>query len=170
MAQGEAVTAGGVRVGERGGFGHGFLTGIWYFATLSRDLKRGSLRRYEILGEPVMLGRSPNGAAIALRDVCPHRAAPLSAGCFAREADGATASNAPIMAGASRPTDAAPPSPPSPTARISISPAFACARYPIGESQGMVFVWMAESCRDEAGPDAPPPVFPGVVGGGPKLG
>ena len=87
MAQGEAVTAGGVRVGGRGGFGHGFLTDIWYFAALSRKLKPGSLKRYEILGEPVMLGRAPDGTVVALRDVCPHRAAPLSAGRFAREAD-----------------------------------------------------------------------------------
>ncbi len=57
-----------------------FLYDIWYFACLGRDLKPGSLRRKELLGEPVLLGRTQAGEAFALRDICPHRAAPLSAG------------------------------------------------------------------------------------------
>jgi phenylpropionate dioxygenase-like ring-hydroxylating dioxygenase large terminal subunit len=36
--------------------------------------------RREILGEPVVLGRDEEGRAFALRDICPHRAVPLSAG------------------------------------------------------------------------------------------
>ncbi len=36
--------------------------------------------RREILGEPVLLGRDGEGRAFALRDICPHRAVPLSAG------------------------------------------------------------------------------------------
>ncbi|HMP62622.1 MAG TPA: Rieske (2Fe-2S) protein, partial [Phenylobacterium sp.] len=69
-------------------FGEGFLTDIWYFAALSRDLKPGKLQRYEIMGEPVLLGRDRKGAAYAIRDICPHRAAPLSAGKLVSEADG----------------------------------------------------------------------------------
>jgi phenylpropionate dioxygenase-like ring-hydroxylating dioxygenase large terminal subunit len=42
-------------------------------------------------------------------------------------------------------------------------------RYPVAESQGLVFVWMTGEARGEAEPDQPPPVFPGVVGGSPKL-
>src|SRR6476661_1042124 len=71
-------------------FGQGFLTDIWYFAALSSDLKPGKLARHELLGEPVLLGRSPKGEVFALRDICPHRAAPLSAGRFHEEASGAT--------------------------------------------------------------------------------
>jgi phenylpropionate dioxygenase-like ring-hydroxylating dioxygenase large terminal subunit len=37
-------------------------------------------------------------------------------------------------------------------------------RYPAAESQGLVFVWVGSG-----EPTEPPPVFPGVVGGGPKL-
>jgi phenylpropionate dioxygenase-like ring-hydroxylating dioxygenase large terminal subunit len=55
-------------------FGEGFLRDIWYFAALAGELKRGRLARYELLGEPVLLGRTPSGALVALRDVCPHRA------------------------------------------------------------------------------------------------
>ena len=169
MAQGEELTAGGVRVGKRGGFGHGFLTDIWYFAAPSRDLRRGSLKRYEILGEPVMLGRAPDGTAVALRDVCPHRAAPLSAGRFAREADGTVSVECPYH-GWRFATDG----------RCAAIPSLAGSRdfdlsrvrvrrFPVAESQGLVFVWMAGDHRADARPDTSPPVFPGVVGGGPKL-
>ena len=61
-------------------FGTGFLYDIWYFAALGCDLKPGKLQRYELLGEPVLLGRTHRGEVYALRDICPHRAAPLSAG------------------------------------------------------------------------------------------
>jgi len=59
-----------------------FLKNLWYMAGLSSSLKPGALRREVLLGEPVLLGRTPNGQAFALRDICPHRAAPLSAGKF----------------------------------------------------------------------------------------
>src|ERR1051326_6708190 len=59
-----------------------FLKNVWYMAGLSSSLKPGALRREMLLGEPVLLGRTPQGQALALRDICPHRAAPLSAGKF----------------------------------------------------------------------------------------
>jgi phenylpropionate dioxygenase-like ring-hydroxylating dioxygenase large terminal subunit len=42
-------------------------------------------------------------------------------------------------------------------------------RYPVAESQGLVFVWMGADGAGEAAPDPSPPSFPGVVGGRPKL-
>jgi len=84
MAEGDATT----RTQTRARFGEGFLYDVWYFAALSGELKPGEMRRYEILGEPVLLGRTKAGEAFALRDICPHRAAPLSAGQLHREADG----------------------------------------------------------------------------------
>src|ERR1700749_3734665 len=77
MAEGDAKTI-GTSEGTR--FGRGFLRDIWYFAALSGDLRPGRMKRQEILGEPVLLGRTRAGEAFALRDVCPHRAAPLAAG------------------------------------------------------------------------------------------
>jgi len=56
------------------------LRDLWYFAATSRELKRGEMFRREILGEPVLLGRDNEGRAFAMRDICPHRAVPLSAG------------------------------------------------------------------------------------------
>jgi phenylpropionate dioxygenase-like ring-hydroxylating dioxygenase large terminal subunit len=42
-------------------------------------------------------------------------------------------------------------------------------RYPVAESQGLVFIWMAGEARRDAEPSEPAPTFPGVVGGAPKL-
>lgn len=56
------------------------LQGLWYLAGLSREARPGAMLRRILFGEPVALGRTQTGAAFALRDVCPHRAAPLSAG------------------------------------------------------------------------------------------
>jgi phenylpropionate dioxygenase-like ring-hydroxylating dioxygenase large terminal subunit len=56
------------------------LRDLWYFGATSAELRRGAMFRREILGEPVVLGRDHEGRAFALRDICPHRAVPLSAG------------------------------------------------------------------------------------------
>ncbi len=150
-------------------FGHGFLKDIWYFAAMGGELKAGRLARYELLGEPVMLGRSPGGQLVALRDICPHRAAPLSAGRFHREADGRESVECPYH-GWRWGADGRCLAVPSLTEGDSLDVGkIAVRRYPVAESQGMVFVWMAEDPRGEAEPPEPPPRFPGVVGGPPKL-
>ncbi|HVL43182.1 MAG TPA: Rieske 2Fe-2S domain-containing protein, partial [Brevundimonas sp.] len=61
-------------------FGKGFVLDAWYFVALSRDVAPASLKRHELLGEPVLIGRTRAGQVYAMRDICPHRAAPLSAG------------------------------------------------------------------------------------------
>ena len=77
-------------------FGRGFLYDLWYFAALSSELKPGKLARYEMLGEPVLIGRTKAGVAYALRDICPHRAAPLSAGALVKDDQGAEAVQMPL--------------------------------------------------------------------------
>lgn len=57
-----------------------FVQDIWYFAGLSSDLKSGKLIRRVIANEPMTLGRRQDGSVFAMRDICPHRAAPLSSG------------------------------------------------------------------------------------------
>src|SRR5437016_5877883 len=49
-------------------------------AGLSASLAIGAMRREMLCGAPVLLGRTKQGEVFALRDICPHRAAPLSAG------------------------------------------------------------------------------------------
>lgn len=161
MAEGDAQSS---KTMPETKFGRGFLTDIWYFAALSSDLKAGKLARHEIVGEPVLLGRSRAGEVFALKDICPHRAAPLSAGRFVKEASGAEVVECPYH-GWRFGRDGACTAIPSLTAGQEMDVGrIRVRRYPVAESQGLVFVWIG------AGePDQPPPTFPGVVGGAPKL-
>lgn len=148
-------------------FGHGFLTDTWYLAALSRDMKPGKLTRAELLGEPVALGRSRSGRLFALRDVCPHRAAPLSAGRFHQDEMGVETVACPYHGWRFR-ADGACAAIPSLTADQAMDVSrIHVRRYPVAESQGMIFVWIGATPLGE--PDRPPPQFPGVVGGAPKL-
>ena len=172
MAEGEARTQS--TAAEPTGFGKGFLYDIWYFAALGSDLKPGKLQRYEIMGQPVLLGRQRSGDVYALRDICPHRAAPLSAGRLTADAAGEEVVECPYHGWTFR-TDGVCAKIPSlvqgqamEVSRIRVR------RYPVAESQGMVFIWMAQDEKargdgKDAEPDQPPPVFEGVVGGAPKL-
>ncbi len=56
------------------------LKDMWYFAATTAELRSGAQFRRVILDEPVLLGRTASGEAFALRDICPHRSVPLSAG------------------------------------------------------------------------------------------
>lgn len=150
-------------------FGRGFLYDIWYFAALSQDLKSGKLQRYEILGEPVLLGRDRKGKVYGVKDVCPHRAAPLSAGRLTEEADGRSSVECPYH-GWRFGTDGACASIPSLVADQDLDVSkIRIRRYPTAESQGMVFIWVSADPRFDGEPPEPPPVFDGVVGGGPKF-
>lgn len=162
MPDGEPRTA---RADAR--FGQGFITDAWYVAALSSDLPPGRLKALELTGEPVVLGRSRGGALFALRDVCPHRAAPLSAGAFHQAPDGTETIQCPYH-GWRFGADGACAAIPSLTADQALDVGrIGVRRYPAAESQGLVFVWLG--ARAGSGPDGPPPVFPGVVGGPPKL-
>lgn len=167
MAESETTTKQAASTPQ--GFGEGFLHDIWYFAALADDLKPGKLQRYEILGQPVLLGRRRDGKVYALRDVCPHRAAPLSAGQLIQDRTGAEVVECPYH-GWRFGTDGVCAAIPSladdqaiETNRIRVR------SYPIEESQGLIFVWMASDERLHEPPDQPPPTFEGIVGGPPKL-
>jgi phenylpropionate dioxygenase-like ring-hydroxylating dioxygenase large terminal subunit len=150
-------------------FGTGFLRDIWYFAALSSDVKPGAMARHELLGEPVLIGRDRKGGLFALRDVCPHRAAPLSAGKIVAEPDGRPSVECPYHGwrfgqdGGCTAIPSMTADQPMDVSRIRVR------RYPVAESQGMVFVWMASDPRFEGEPPEPPLQFLGVVGGGPKI-
>ena len=58
------------------------LRDAWYYAVPSRRVRRGAVLALTMLGEPVLLGRDQGGSVFALRDICPHRGMPLSAGAF----------------------------------------------------------------------------------------
>src|SRR5262249_36987953 len=58
------------------------LREAWYYAAAGRRLKRGAVLAKVMLGEPLLIGRDRSGVPFALRDICPHRGMPLSAGRF----------------------------------------------------------------------------------------
>jgi phenylpropionate dioxygenase-like ring-hydroxylating dioxygenase large terminal subunit len=58
------------------------LREAWYYALPSRLLRRRAVLAKVMLGEPILVGRDTAGGAFALRDLCPHRGMPLSAGHF----------------------------------------------------------------------------------------
>jgi phenylpropionate dioxygenase-like ring-hydroxylating dioxygenase large terminal subunit len=58
------------------------LREAWYYAVPSRRLRRRKMLAKVMLGEPILIGRDAAGAPFALRNLCPHRGMPLSAGHF----------------------------------------------------------------------------------------
>jgi phenylpropionate dioxygenase-like ring-hydroxylating dioxygenase large terminal subunit len=57
-----------------------FIRNAWYVACFSRDVPSGTPFARRILGENVVFYRKTDGAVIAMKDRCPHRSFPLSAG------------------------------------------------------------------------------------------
>ncbi len=146
-------------------FGKGFLRDAWYFVDLSREIRPGTQARRMILGEPVLVGRTRAGQVFAMRDVCPHRAAPLSAGRVVdRAEDGGETIECPYHGWRFRP-DGVCAAIPSLVEGDATDPARIRVRsYPVRESQGIVFVWMSSDPRGAGEPDHEPPVFPGADG------
>ena len=54
----------------------------WYPAVRSAGLRGKKMTKALLLGVPLVLGRKKDGSVFALRDLCPHRGIPLSAGWF----------------------------------------------------------------------------------------
>jgi phenylpropionate dioxygenase-like ring-hydroxylating dioxygenase large terminal subunit len=79
----ELVTlSGAVAPSTGGGPPAEMIFGEWYPALRADQLKAGKTAKAMLLGIPVLLGRKTDGAIFAMRDLCPHRGIPLSAGWF----------------------------------------------------------------------------------------
>src|SRR5262245_2412450 len=119
-------------------------------AALSSSLKAGAMRREMMCGEPVLLARGTDGRVFALRDICPHRAAPLSAG---RQRDGTV--ECPYHGWRFRP-DGVCSLIPSAVSGDAIDPSRIRVRsYPVREHDGLVWVYMASSEQDAPSSDPP---------------
>lgn len=124
------------------------LKNLWYLAGLSREVKRGAMVRRILFGEPVVLGRTKSGAAFALRDVCPHRAAPLSAGRI----DGETVV-CPYHAWAFDAAEGRCVRVPSLASVNAADPSsIRVARHAVAERSGLLWIW-----HGAGAPAAPPP-------------
>jgi phenylpropionate dioxygenase-like ring-hydroxylating dioxygenase large terminal subunit len=60
----------------------GFLWDFWYPALRSGLIRGNALATAMLLEVPLVLGRTAEGRAFAMRDACPHRGIPLSYGRF----------------------------------------------------------------------------------------
>lgn len=149
-----------------------YLRDIWYFAIPGEAVKPGAMMHKLLLGEPLLLGRTGTGEAFALRDICPHRGVPLSAGKLlgAREnncgeavvecpyhgwqfrADGRCAEIPSLVPG--QDVD---------VSRIRVR------RYPVREVQGNLWVYMADEKRGDLAPTHEPPTMPDFADQAPNI-
>lgn len=142
----------------RGVTAEGWLTDSWYFACASRSLKAGAQFRRIILGQPVLLARTQAGEAFALRDICPHRLVPLSAG-QQMMTDGQPTIACPYHGwrfgtdGQCRLMPSLPQKEDVATDRVRVR------RYPLHEANGMIFIYISDDPRAEGTPASPPPDF-----------
>ena len=58
------------------------IFGEWYPALRADQLRKGKTKTAMLLGIPLLMGRKNDGKIFAMRDLCPHRGIPLSAGWF----------------------------------------------------------------------------------------
>jgi phenylpropionate dioxygenase-like ring-hydroxylating dioxygenase large terminal subunit len=132
-----------------------FLKNLWYMAALSHSLNSGSMRREIVCAEPVLLGRTKEGNAFALRDICPHRAAPLSAG---RIRDGEV--ECPYHGWRFRPDGrcAAIPSVLQ-DQNIEVN-RIRVQSYPLREQDGLIWIYFAADPKSENAPAPEPPKIP----------
>jgi len=136
----------------------GFLTDCWYLAAPSAELKAGKQQRIMVLGEPVVVGRTPAGEPFALRDICPHRLVPLSAG-RQLETDGEWALQCPYHGwrfgtdGGCRLMPSLTPDSPYDASKVKVR------RYPVHEANGAVYLYVSHNPRFEGEPVVPPPDF-----------
>lgn len=127
------------------------LRDIWYFAAPAAAVKPGAMLSRRYLGEPVLLGRTDEGEAFALRDICPHRGIPLSCGRFdGREVECCYHGWRFDKAGSCTAI-------PSLVEGQKFEPGrMKVARYPLRESQGLLWIWLGR-----AEPDIDPPRIAG---------
>jgi vanillate O-demethylase monooxygenase subunit len=125
-----------------------FVRNRWYVAGWDREVGRKPLAR-TVCGEPIMLFRRLDGSVAALRDACPHRLLPLSAGLL--EGDEIRCRYHGIkFDGLGRCVEA--------PGQDRIADNFAVPAYPIVERYRFVWVWIGEPAK--ADPALLPDLWP----------
>ncbi|NWK96469.1 hypothetical protein DM806_12515 [Sphingobium lactosutens] len=120
-------------------FTQGFARNHWYAAAWATEIGEQPFAR-QILGEPVVLFRQPDGTIGALEDRCPHRLAPLSLGeC----ADGGLRCGYHGMVFNGRGDCIGIPG------QDIIPPTARARAYPVAQRYGLVWLWTGEGAADE---------------------
>ncbi|RIJ24260.1 aromatic ring-hydroxylating dioxygenase subunit alpha [Henriciella barbarensis] len=136
----------------------GWLTDSWYLACPSKALKPGGLKHVIMLDQPIVVGRTEAGEAFALRDICPHRLVPLSAGKQV-DTNGEPTVECPYH-GWRFGTDGVCRHMPSVLEDQPYEPGrFRVRRYPVHEKNGMIFIFIPHDPKFDGEPDVPPPDF-----------
>jgi vanillate O-demethylase monooxygenase subunit len=112
-----------------------YLKNAWYVAAWSDEIS-ARLTPLEILGERVVLYRTPGGACAALEDACPHRKLPLSMGRLVD--DTVVCGYHGLTFNGSGTCVAAPTS-------GSVPPKAAVRAYPVTERYDLVWIWMGDT-------------------------
>ncbi|KPQ21807.1 MAG: vanillate O-demethylase monooxygenase subunit [Rhodobacteraceae bacterium HLUCCA24] len=113
----------------------------WYVAAWSSEIDQ-DLRRFVILGDPVLLYRRTDGAVVALEDRCPHRLLPLSRG--KRIGDAVQCGYHGLVFGPDGKCTRVP-------GQDVVPPAAYVEAYPVVERHDIVWIWMGDPHR--ADPD-----------------
>jgi nitrite reductase/ring-hydroxylating ferredoxin subunit len=71
-----------VQLAGAGGPAAEMVFGDWYPAMRAERLRAGETATALLLGIPLLVGRKADGKLFAMKDLCPHRGIPLSAGWF----------------------------------------------------------------------------------------
>jgi phenylpropionate dioxygenase-like ring-hydroxylating dioxygenase large terminal subunit len=133
-----------------------FLRNIWYYAIPGDRLKAGQMFTKQLLGEPIVFGRTQTGEVFALRDICPHRAIPLSCGRFdGTEIECAYHGWRFDQAGQCQAIPAL-----NADQDLDLSK-FQVRRYPVQEVQGNIWIYMSDQERGEVVPTHPVPIVVG---------
>jgi phenylpropionate dioxygenase-like ring-hydroxylating dioxygenase large terminal subunit len=127
----------------------GFLWDFWYPAARSAEICGRGLAKAMLLGVPLVLGRTDDAAAFALRDACSYRGISLSYGRFAGKSvecsyhgwkcDGCSGQCVEIPSLTSQD-------------KLKVERIFA-GHYPCEEHDGYVWVYMSEGIITEAARD-----------------
>lgn len=133
------------------------LGGLWHLAGPAGEFVRRRMVRKVLWGEPIVFGRTAAGAAFALRDVCPHRAAPLSRGRIFGET-GAEVVECPYHGWRFRTSDGGCALVPALVGGAAADPSKISVRaYPVAEANGLLWIYRAEQGREAAAPETPAP-------------
>lgn len=136
----------------------GWLTDCWYYAAASQEVRPGRHFRRIIVGQPVMLARTAAGEAFALRDVCPHRLVPLSAGRQI-ETNGSPTIECPYHGwrfgtdGGCRLMPSLTEQDAYPVERVRVR------SYRLHEANGMIFIYIPHNPKSDEAPAVEPPSF-----------